>query len=350
MSFTRSCAGVALLGAACAFPRDLLGEGTSLSAADAAAELLGDGWEAELERQGFDLERHGRGLGVLRRGWLRGRGLGSQELAVAAGRSALEHAHCVPAEIDAVFVATCTPPHVTKNLAAAVVNDLGGQAAAVDVRAGGAGGLEAWIAGTEAVRSGASRVLVIAAEAASPYANPRDLANALLFGDGAGALVLGKVEGPQGLLLAQSGTARVAGTPFTVPGRLPPPLQRPHARDDGAFRFQRPDAEYRDGLAATWAHVSEGLLQALEQRDLCADALLPYAVSRPQLDALGSAWGLEPDAARAQLSEHGCLGSAGALALVAKYVRTRGQNAPAQVLTSLAVGGGVSWCRLAWLG
>ena len=250
-----------------------------------------------------------------------------------------------------MFVATCTPLHITKNLAAAVAQGLNSDAAGFDLRAGGAGGLEAWIAGAGAVAAGAQRVLVVASEASSHYANPEDLPNALLFGDGAAALVLGPAgeSNPSKgtLLFARSGTASVAGMPFTVPGRLPP--VEPSIAS-GMYRFQRPDDRYKRGLEKVWESAAQHVLADLAEAKQQAASLLPYGVSRPQLEALASSVQLPVDAALSLLRERGCLGSAGALALVAQHIAHSAPAEQAQVIASLAVGGGISWCSLAWLG
>ena len=348
MSLIRtSLRGIGIAGAARVFPEDLIGPEASLDSRGAAAVLFGEGWEDAVSSSGFNLERAGERSGVERRGWTKGHGIGTLELAIAAGNKALDEAGWTRAELNAVVVATCTPPHITKNFAAQVACGMSTSAASIDVRAGGAGGLEAWIAGAQIVRSGGSKVLVIAAEAVSHYANKNDLGNALLFGDGAGALALEPTETKAGLVTALSGTMEVSGTPFTVAGSLPPTSESVAADE---FLFQRPDAAYRLGLGAIWSRVAQDLVQQLAELETPAQHLLPYPVTLQQLEAVSEPFGLDAVDARLQLENHGCLGCAGPIALVAKHWLAREDRDEERVMASLAVGGGVSWCALAWLG
>lgn len=348
MSLIRtSIRGVGIAGAARIFPEDLLGPSASLDGRGAAAALFGEGWEDEVVQSGFDLQRAGERSGVERRGWTRGQGIGTLELAIAVGNRALDEADWTRSELNAVVVATCTPPHITKNFAAQVACGLSTSAAGIDVRAGEAGGLEAWIVGGQIVRAGGAKVLVIAADTASHYANKNDLGNALLFGDGAGALALEARDGNGGLVTALSGTLEVSGEPFTVPGVLPPTAEAIEADD---YLLRRPDAAYRLGLGAVWTRVAQDLTRQLAELETPAQHLLPYPVTLQQLTAASEPFGLDPVDARLQLENHGCIGCAGPIALVAKHWLAREDREAEKVMASLAVGGGVSWCALAWMG
>lgn len=348
MSLIRtSIRGISIAGAARIFPEDLLGPSASLDARGASAALFGEGWENEVVQSGFDLKRASERSGVERRGWTRDTGVGTLELAIAAGNRALDEAGWNRSELNAVVVATCTPPHITKNFAAQVALGLSTSAAGIDVRAGEVGGLEAWIVGGQIVRAGGAKVLVIAADAASHYANRNDLGNALLFGDGAGALALEASEGSGGLVAALSGTADVSGEPFTVAGVLPPTAEA-IASDD--YLFRRPDAAYRLGLGAIWTRVAQDLTRELAELETPAQYLFPYPVTLQQLGAASEPFGLDTVDARLQLENHGCLGCAGPIALVAKHWLAREDRGVEEVMASLAVGDGVSWCALAWLG
>ncbi|MFT7679725.1 MAG: 3-oxoacyl-[acyl-carrier-protein] synthase-3 [Planctomycetota bacterium] len=348
MSLIRnSMRGIGIAGAARVFPEDLIGPAASLDSRGAAAVLFGDGWENKVILSGFDLERAGQRSGVEKRGWTKGHDVGALELAVAAGNKALDEAGWTRAELNAVVVATCTPPRITSNFAAQVASGLSTSAAGIDVRAGDAGGLEAWVVGANIVRSGGAKVLVIAAEANSHYANRDDLGNALLLGDGAGALALEPSESNGGLVTALSGTAEVSGTPFTVTGPLPPTESSVGSE---SYHFQRPDAAYRLGLGAVWTRVGQDLVRQLAELEAPAQHLLPHSVTLAQLEATSEPFGLDVVDARLQLENHGCLGCAGPIALVAKHWLAREDRAAQKVMASLAVGDGVSWCALAWLG
>jgi 3-oxoacyl-[acyl-carrier-protein] synthase-3 len=131
------------------------------------------------------------------------------DLALAAARRALSDAGLKPTDIDLVLVATMTPDELTPNTAPLVADALGLRVAAYDVGAACTGWLSALSIGASQIETGrAERVLVIGAETLSRITNPDDKRTASLFGDGAGAVVLGPegdgVIGP--ILLASDGS------------------------------------------------------------------------------------------------------------------------------------------------
>jgi 3-oxoacyl-[acyl-carrier-protein] synthase III len=114
------------------------------------------------------------------------------DLAAAACAEALADAGRAAAEVDRVIVSTITADRVTPGLAPAVAGALGCEpVAALDLNAACAGFLVALEEATALVESGrASCVLVCGAEALSRITDPDDRSTAVLFGDGAGAVVV----------------------------------------------------------------------------------------------------------------------------------------------------------------
>lgn len=133
-----------------------------------------------------------RRTGIERRHWLNGDGpLGG--LAAQASRQALADAGRDAAELDLVLVATTTPDRITPGLAPELARAVGAtHVAAVDVNAACAGFVYALDHAAALIESGRARlVLVCAAEALSRITDAADRGTAVLFGDGAGAVVLG---------------------------------------------------------------------------------------------------------------------------------------------------------------
>lgn len=131
-------------------------------------------------------------------------GVFTSDLALAAAERALEAASLTAAELDLIIVATSTPDHPGSfpSTAALVQARLGArQAAAFDVGAVCAGFAYALHIGAQMVRTGAHhRVLIVGAEIFSRILDWQDRATAVLFGDGAGAVVLGQVSQGRGYL------------------------------------------------------------------------------------------------------------------------------------------------------
>jgi len=115
----------------------------------------------------------------------------TSELATAAARRALQDARLKPADIDLVLVATMTPDELTPNTAPLVAEALGIGAGAYDVGSACTGWLAALSIGASQIETGrADAVLVIGAEILSRVIDPGDKRTAMIFGDGAGAVVL----------------------------------------------------------------------------------------------------------------------------------------------------------------
>jgi 3-oxoacyl-[acyl-carrier-protein] synthase-3 len=136
-------------------------------------------------------------------------------MAVSSGRQALERAGVDPADIDLVVLATTSPDQMIPASSAAVQAELGLQCGAVDMNAACSGFVYALVTGYLYVRAGLDRVLVIGSDAMSAWTDYEDRGTAILFGDGAGAVVLEATDttedGADTLLgwdLGADGTAR----------------------------------------------------------------------------------------------------------------------------------------------
>ncbi len=140
-------------------------------------------------------------------GWIEGRtgvrerrvlanGDGLVDLAESAARAALEQAEVAPSDVDAVVVPTTSGPYLFPSLACLLHERLGiGTSPAFDVAAACAGFPYALTVADQGIRAGDyRRVLVVGADRLSALCEPSDRVTTPLFGDGAGALVLGADE------------------------------------------------------------------------------------------------------------------------------------------------------------
>ncbi len=122
------------------------------------------------------------------------------DLATEAGAAALSRAGVDPAGVDLLLLATTTPDQAMPATASVVQAKLGLAGGAVDLNAACAGFVYALVAGFGHVAVGARRVLVIGSDVMTRLVDPDDRGTAVLFGDGAGAVLLDAVPGPGGLL------------------------------------------------------------------------------------------------------------------------------------------------------
>jgi len=136
----------------------------------------------------------------------------SSTLATRAALIALEDARIDPATLDLVIAATTTPDGLFPSVASLVQDRIGAKGAgAFDVNAACVGFLSGLCTGSQFIATGAAtRVLVVGVEVLSRIVNWTDRGTCVLFGDGAGALVLEAAEfgGPLGLVLHSDGSKK----------------------------------------------------------------------------------------------------------------------------------------------
>ena len=132
-------------------------------------------------------------------------------LAVEAGAAALAQAGLPAAELDMVVLATCTPDQAMPATSAPVAHLLGAGGGALDVNAACSGFVYGLATAAGLVATGLDRVLLIGSDTMSRITDWDDRGTAILFADGAGAVVLEAVDGPGDLLgydLAADGSGR----------------------------------------------------------------------------------------------------------------------------------------------
>jgi 3-oxoacyl-[acyl-carrier-protein] synthase-3 len=158
--------------------------------------------------------------------WIRSRtGIGSRylsrgesltDLSAAAARVALERAGVGPEELDYILCTTVQGDYITPSLACLVQRELGCTCPAYDINAACTGFLYGLDAADAYFRAGkAFKILLVSAEMMSRHLDWSDRSTCVLFGDGAGAAVLGKGENLRAIAL----TARGAAEPLSIPAQ-----------------------------------------------------------------------------------------------------------------------------------
>ena len=112
------------------------------------------------------------------------------EMAIHAGQQALDSAGITGEDIDLVIVATSTPDQLMPGTSATVHAELGIRGGACDMQAVCSGFTYGLMAANGLIETGLERVLVIGSDCLSSYVDWEDRSSAILFGDGAGAVVL----------------------------------------------------------------------------------------------------------------------------------------------------------------
>jgi 3-oxoacyl-[acyl-carrier-protein] synthase III len=121
-------------------------------------------------------------------------------LGIEAAQKAMQRAGVEGTDIDLVLLCTSTPDETMPASASAIQEALAARGGAVDLNAACSGFVYGLVAADGFLRAGLERVLLIGSETMSRIVDWEDRSTAILFGDGAGAVVLEQGDGPGGLL------------------------------------------------------------------------------------------------------------------------------------------------------
>jgi 3-oxoacyl-[acyl-carrier-protein] synthase III len=269
---------------------------------------------------------------------------GTADLAERAARDALNRAGVAPGEVGLIIVATCTPDLAFPPVASLVQARLkAGRAAAFDLNGVCAGFLSAAVTGAQFVRSGAYRhALVIGAETLSRITNYTDRNTCVLFGDGAGAIVLSRTHPDWGMLdFTLSTDGQQAGLLYCpLPGSPPAVLESIGAGAD-PYIWQNGKAIFR--LAVNGMGDAVELL--LHRQGLAPDhlrVLVPHQANQRIMTVLADRLKLPADRVANCIEEYGNTSAATIPLALHKWVQTEGLN-PGDMVMLTAFGGGVLW-------
>jgi 3-oxoacyl-[acyl-carrier-protein] synthase III len=264
----------------------------------------------------------------------------TSDLAVKAAARALSRAGMNGSDLDLLVVATATPDNTFPATAAKVQARLGmKRGAAFDVQAVCAGFIFALSVADNAIRLGqAGTALVIGAETFSRILDWDDRATCVLFGDGAGALVLRAI--PE----AAPGRRFILSTHLHSDGRQYEILYvdggPSSSRSTGFLRM-----EGREVFRQAVQHLSAVIEEALAANQLTVadvDWLVPHQANSRIIDAVGRKLGLSQDKVVTTIERHANT-SAASIPLALDVAVGDGRIKPGDLVLMEALGGGLSW-------
>jgi 3-oxoacyl-[acyl-carrier-protein] synthase-3 len=264
----------------------------------------------------------------------------TSDLAVCAAQRALASAGMSGSDLDLVVLATATPDNTFPATAARVQAKLGmTRGAAFDIQAVCAGFIFALSMADNALRLGqAGTALVIGAETFSRILDWEDRGTCVLFGDGAGALVLKAVSA------ASPGRRFILSNHLHSDGRQYDILfvdgGPSSTRDTGFLRM-----EGREVFRQAVHHLSEVIDEALHANGLTAadiDWLVPHQANSRIIDAMGRKLGLSLGNIVMTIEQHANT-SAASIPLALEAAVNDGRIKPGHLVLMEALGGGLSW-------
>jgi 3-oxoacyl-[acyl-carrier-protein] synthase-3 len=267
------------------------------------------------------------------------RELTSDLAAHAAGR-ALDRAGLTGADVDLMVLATATPDHTFPATAARVQAQIGmARGAAFDVQAVCAGFVFALSIADNALRGGQARTaLVVGAETFSRILDWDDRGTCVLFGDGAGAVVLRgiAVEDADGRFIL-SNHLHSDGSQYDILYVDGGPSS---SRTTGLLRMEGREV-FRQAVQRLSEVVDEALAaNALGASDI--DWLVPHQANKRIIDGVGRKLGLPPEKVVVTIDRHANT-SAASIPLALDEASADGRIKPGDLVLIEALGGGLSW-------
>lgn len=272
------------------------------------------------------------------------KGEATSDFATRAAEKALQDAGVNAWELDLIIVATVTPDMFFPSVACLVQENLQAtKAAAFDLTAVCSGFLYGLVTGSTFIQSGTyKKVLVIGAETLSSITDWQDRNTAILFGDGAGAVVLGEVADGYGILGAHLGADGAGGDLLKVPAggsRLPASsetvaerLHFTHMDGSEVFKF----AVKAMGEAANLALDKAKLVPS----DI--SYLVPHQANLRIIQSAAKRIGILPEQIIINLDKYGNTSAASVPIALDEAVKS-GRINDGDVLISVGFGGGLTW-------
>src|SRR2546421_2137327 len=268
----------------------------------------------------------------------------TSQFAVRASREAIERAGVDPAEIDLLLCATVTPDQILPSTGCLIQAQLGANnAAAMDIVAACSGFLYGLSLANAMIRSGQSKyALVIGAEILTRYVDYTDRSTCVLFGDGAGAAIVGPVEDGRGILAirirsdgryeeqlyAPGGGTKAGFTAETI------------ARGDHFFKMK--GNEVFKVAVRSMAEISRGVLCEAGLKTEDVDLFIPHQANQRITDAVSSALNVDEAKVFSNIAKHGNTSSASIPIGLDECVES-GRVKKDDIVLMSSFGGGFTW-------
>ena len=276
-------------------------------------------------------------------------------LGLKAAQKALEVANILPLELDLVVVATSTPENIFPSTASLIQDWLGAtKAGAFDLSAACAGFVYALNMAAQAIRSGSiETALVVGAETMSRVMDWKDRSTCIIFGDGAGALVLkaSKVEGG-----IRSAVLRSDGSGWDLLG-IPTVGSRDNRLPEGnpgEHKMHKMHMNGREVFRFATRVVADSITQATHQAGLDIedlDLIVPHQANDRITQAAARSLGIAPDKFMSNIDRYGNT-SAASIPIALCEAIDSGKVSAGDHLAFCGFGGGLAWAAmvLTWTG
>lgn len=271
-------------------------------------------------------------------------------LAVNAALVALDKAKVAPQDVDLVLVATCTPDYANMPATASLVQHALGatRAAAVDLNAVCSGWIYALATGSQFISNGAYKnVLVIGAEVFTRILDWQDRSTCVLFGDGAGAVVLQPTDEPGGLVSFVLGSDGAGACSLYVPAGG---SRQPASAETVADRSHYVKMLGRDVFRFATRVLPDSVVEALAAASLTTDdidVLIPHQANTRIIDHAIKRLKVEPSVVFSNVERYGNTSAASIPVALCEAIEC-GMVQPGATVVLSGFGAGLSWGTIVW--
>jgi len=268
----------------------------------------------------------------------------TSQFGTAAAKKAIERAGLKPEDIELIVCATTTPDQIMPSTGALIQAQLGAtNAAGMDIFAACSGFLYGLTMVESMIRTEQIKyALVVGAEVLTKYVDYTDRSTCVIFGDGAGAAVLGPVNSGRGIL----------ATKITSDGRYEEQLYAPgggtklgttHETIDNRMHFFKMKGNELFKVAVrSMAEISAEMIEKAGVTIDDIDLVIPHQANQRITDAVASRLGVAEDKVYSNIAEHGNTSSASIPIAIDECIES-GRIKEGSLVLLTAFGGGVTW-------
>jgi 3-oxoacyl-[acyl-carrier-protein] synthase III len=264
--------------------------------------------------------------------------------AVRAARQAIERARLDPSDIDLLICATVTPDQILPSTGCIVQAELGAHsAAAMDVVAACSGFLYGVSLADSMIRTGQVRhAVVVGAEILTQYVDYTDRQTCVLFGDGAGAAVLGPVDGNRGILASKIRSDGRYEEQLFSPGGGTRRKPTPETLAAGDHYFKMKGNELFKVAVRSMAEISREVLEKAGKKSDEIDLFIPHQANQRITEAVADRLNVDMSNVYSNIAVHGNTSSASIPIALDECVEA-GRIKEGDLVLMASFGGGVTW-------
>ena len=268
----------------------------------------------------------------------------TSQFAVKASQEAIERAGIDPMEIDLILCATVTPDQILPSTACLIQAELGAnKAAAMDIVAACSGFLYGLTIASPMIRSGQIKyALIIGAELLTRYVDYTDRSTCVIFGDGAGAAILGPVDSEHGILAAR----------IMSDGRFEEQLFAPGGGTKGGFTaetiargdhfFKMKGNEVFKVAVRSMTDISTKVLCEAGLKTDDVNLFIPHQANQRITDAVANQLNVDESKVFSNIAQHGNTSSASIPIALDECVEA-GRIQKDDIVLMSSFGGGFTW-------